>query len=302
MVPGADPDGQEPPLLIDMATHQRHVVAGDSFTIGRSRAADLVLDSPRISRQHAMLRRDEEGAYLFFDLNSSNGSWVDGKQVTKPQPLRDGSQIRLGPFGFTFHVFGGLDPPPPASELRPDATMVLVDRQPMVFVVADIHRFTSLSEGLKERAVADLLGPWYDRCRGLVEGQSGAVDKFIGDSVFAYWSGLAADTHAAAAACAESLARSLDDLPGFKGARLGVALHSGSAALSPAPGGAHTPLGEAVNLTFRLETLTREVPHSILASADFRERCPEPLAERFTSLGMHPLKGFRKQFEVYALT
>jgi adenylate cyclase len=287
------------PVLVDVLSGQRFEVF-DGFTIGRSPGVSMVIDSRRVSRQHAMVRC--EGAdFLFYDLKSSNGSWVDGRQVNQPVPLLNGSQLRIGSHGFTFYNGTGGPAPGANQALPPDATIVLIDRAPMIFLVADIHGFTTLSEGLDEGAVADLLGPWYDRCRGLIEGANGAVDKFIGDSVFAYWRAVGPEARVAAKACAESIAKSLQGLgDGMDAIRCGVALHIGTAAVGAIGRSSRTALGEAVNLTFRVEGLTRPLDRLVLATAAFFDGW-EIGQEEFDHCGSHSVKGFKKAVEVFAL-
>ena len=287
------------PMLIDMMSNERHVMVGDSFTIGRSPDADLVLDSKRVSRQHAMIRREGSG-FLLFDLKSSNGSWVDGREVEKPVALGDGSHIRIGSYGFTFYT-GADKAVAVTASLPPDATMVLIDREPMVFLVADIHSFTTFSEGRDEEQVAVMLSPWYDRCRKLVQDAGGTVDKFIGDSVFAYWRKVTPESCAAACECAEATVRSLEGLDGFDGGKVGAALHVGDAAVGAIGGGSRTALGEAVNLTFRVEGLTRPLGERMLATGAFLENAGDELGARFRSLGEQEAKGFKKRVEVFGL-
>lgn len=292
-------DAKPQPMLIDVMSNERHVMVGDSASIGRSPSCDVVLDSKRVSRQHAMIRR-EGGRFVFYDLKSSNGSWVDGMEVDKPVDLHNGSQVRIGNRGFTFYT--GADKAVAATAtLPPDATMVLIDRQPMVLLVADIQSFTTFSEGRDEEQVHELLTPWYDRCREHVGSAGGTVDKFIGDSVFAYWREVTPEVCAAACACAEGVARALEGLPGFEGGRCGAALHVGLAAVGAIGGGDRTALGEAVNLTFRVEGLTRTVGDGILVTRAFRDSCSDELATTFEPLGEHEVKGFRKKVEVFGL-
>jgi pSer/pThr/pTyr-binding forkhead associated (FHA) protein len=65
------------------------------LTIGRSVANDLVLHDGLISRQHAQIRRHEGGAVL-QDLDSTNGTFLNGKRISGPQALRPGDVVRLG--------------------------------------------------------------------------------------------------------------------------------------------------------------------------------------------------------------
>ncbi len=72
--------------------------------IGRS-SESLPLTDRTISRRHAELTPDE-GRWLIRDLNSSNGTFVNGVRVTESRMLRPGDQIRAGGTLITF----GEDP------------------------------------------------------------------------------------------------------------------------------------------------------------------------------------------------
>jgi hypothetical protein len=63
--------------------------------IGRGSNSDLQLDDPFVSVTHVMLKR-RNGVMLLADQQSSNGVYIDGKQVTKPVALLVGMQIQLG--------------------------------------------------------------------------------------------------------------------------------------------------------------------------------------------------------------
>ena len=69
---------------------------GAQFTIGRSRTADLRVDSERVSRIHAKFER--RGGDLFVeDVGSRNGTWVNGAVITEPRLLRAGDEVVVGP-------------------------------------------------------------------------------------------------------------------------------------------------------------------------------------------------------------
>ncbi len=71
------------------------------LTIGRSPQNQLVLDSPQISRQHAVLERPAEGApWSITDLGSMNRTYVNGDAVAQRQ-LAEGDVVRIGPFRLT---------------------------------------------------------------------------------------------------------------------------------------------------------------------------------------------------------
>ena len=72
----------------------RHPIAGNRLTIGRGSTADLKIDDPGISRNHAEVRVSGASVSV-HDLGSTNGITVDGRRVTDA-PLANGSQFRLG--------------------------------------------------------------------------------------------------------------------------------------------------------------------------------------------------------------
>lgn len=76
-----------------------------AFLIGRYTPADLVISSPRISRQHARITPLPVGVYELVDLGSQNGTFVNGRQLDHtPHPLKDGDEIVLGGVaGFRFY-------------------------------------------------------------------------------------------------------------------------------------------------------------------------------------------------------
>lgn len=64
------------------------------MTIGRAAGSDLRVDTPLASRLHALLSVREDGVYV-SDLDSSNGTYVNGRKIEKAQ-LRHRDVIRIG--------------------------------------------------------------------------------------------------------------------------------------------------------------------------------------------------------------
>jgi hypothetical protein len=57
-------------------------VTQDRFVVGRGAHCDLVIDSAKISREHASFFR-QDGGWWIEDLGSSNGTWLRGERVTR---------------------------------------------------------------------------------------------------------------------------------------------------------------------------------------------------------------------------
>jgi hypothetical protein len=57
-------------------------VTKDRFLIGRGKHCDLVVDSAKVSREHAAVVREPDGWYL-EDLNSANGTWFQRARIDR---------------------------------------------------------------------------------------------------------------------------------------------------------------------------------------------------------------------------
>lgn len=83
----------------------RVTLAAGEYTIGRDAAADVVLDSTTISRQHARLRVSDAGVAL-EDLGSKNGTFVGDRRVHGVVTLGDGDSLRFGNVPVTIRIGG----------------------------------------------------------------------------------------------------------------------------------------------------------------------------------------------------
>lgn len=70
--------------------------------LGRSGDIDIALADRLASRRHAMIRH-QDGQWLLEDLESRNGTWLDGRAV-HTEPLHDGSVVRIGMTELAFQV------------------------------------------------------------------------------------------------------------------------------------------------------------------------------------------------------
>ena len=68
--------------------------AGGRLVLGRSPGCQLVFDDDTVSRRHAELRMFD-GRWILRDLGSSNGTWVNGRQVIEAEVV-PGDEIQLG--------------------------------------------------------------------------------------------------------------------------------------------------------------------------------------------------------------
>jgi pSer/pThr/pTyr-binding forkhead associated (FHA) protein len=72
-------------------------------TVGREPAADVWLDSGSVSRRHARLLVADDGAQL-EDLDSKNGTSINGHSVREAAPLQDGDRLLIGAVPLTYRT------------------------------------------------------------------------------------------------------------------------------------------------------------------------------------------------------
>ena len=72
-------------------------------TIGRAGAADFCLDVPLVSWLHCRVEVGADGAMEVVDLDSTNGTWVDGVRVERAA-LRPGGVLRVGRIDFVLEA------------------------------------------------------------------------------------------------------------------------------------------------------------------------------------------------------
>ena len=68
----------------------------DEINIGREFSNDLVIDDIEVSRRHAKITYTDSHGYQLEDLNSTYGTFVNGKRITKRSIIKLGDKIGLG--------------------------------------------------------------------------------------------------------------------------------------------------------------------------------------------------------------
>jgi pSer/pThr/pTyr-binding forkhead associated (FHA) protein len=91
-----------PPARVSLELSAHHdapprsaTLSGGSLLIGREEG-DLRIEDLLVSRRHATLTIEDEGTVVLRDLESTNGTFLNGRLLTTPMPVRDGDDIRIG--------------------------------------------------------------------------------------------------------------------------------------------------------------------------------------------------------------
>jgi hypothetical protein len=83
-------DAAGPALYMMLEGGELDRIAKERFVIGRGKHCDFVINSGKVSREHAVIVRDN-GEFFIEDLGSSNGTWFN-KQRIKRRKVEDGDE------------------------------------------------------------------------------------------------------------------------------------------------------------------------------------------------------------------
>ena len=185
----------------------------------------------------------------------------------------------------------------------------------VVILFTDIEGFTALSEQMPAPVAADFLNAHFALVADCVEATGGTIDKFIGDSVMAFWG--APETYADAAdrACEAALAierriiarNRESSKTGDPIVRLRIGIHRGDVIVGNigSPGRVnYTLVGDPANVANRLSEAGRtrsDGVHEVMILLSGQVRASLLGAFALKSLGRQPLRGRREKVEVFSL-
>ena len=106
------------PFLTD-PNGKEHLLSEPVATIGRALECDLVVASKSVSREHARLHH-EGHRWFIVDLDSTNGTFLNGERVMSRLEILDGDNLKVGEVSFVFHDPDSTVSSNPRPELEVD--------------------------------------------------------------------------------------------------------------------------------------------------------------------------------------
>ena len=282
---------QEEGAWLEAADGKRHPIQG-SCSLGRTAANTIVLESSKVSRQHALIHLQNIGEPWLIDFGSSNGTFLNKRRIHQPVRLNDGDQITIGDEVFTFRQPEKISDEHKTVVTR--RTLREIENIPCWLLVADIRSFTPLSRRMQSEDLDVLLGAWIFDCKEIIENHHGIINKYLGDGFLAYWP----DT----ATTPEEIVAVISALKEFqkKGElNFRFVVHFGPVAIGGiASMGEESLMGSEVNLIFRLEKLASSIGEPCALSKAAHMKLGELVPVR--SLGEFELKGFEGKCAFFA--
>ena len=172
------------------------------------------------------------------------------------------------------------------------------DQQWVTILCCDIRGFTSLSERLTPSELIAFVNRLYERITRVVDERQGVIDKFLGDAVLCIFEGV--DSAERAVTCGAKMLTTVasfnseEGRPADHAVEIGIGLHTGPVILGTIGGSDRmdsTVLGLTVNLTKRLEEVTRSLGVDMLITDQVANKLPTGHGHQLRRLGEASLKG-----------
>jgi adenylate cyclase len=208
-------------------------------------------------------------------------------------------------------AFGQYLSPEVIRRLLTNPQLVEARKTNVSVMFSDIRGFTSISEKLDAQDLALFLNEYLSDMTRVVFKHQGTLDKYIGDAVMAFWGAPFEERDHAARSCEAALemmdhVRTLQkkwESEGKPHLEIGIGLNTGVASVGNMGSSlryGYTALGDAVNLTSRLEGMNKEYGTNILVT----ESCYEATKAAglvFRELDLIRVKGKLQPVTIYEL-
>lgn len=207
-------------------------------------------------------------------------------------------------------LFGQYVPPELVEELaeRPEALSMEGESREMTVLFSDVRGFTSVSEKLEARELAQLMNRFLTQQTAVIQRHRGTIDKYMGDAVMAFWGAPLPDPEHGLHALKAGLemlkaVRELDaefEARGWPRLEIGVGINTGRMNVGNMGSSfrmAYTVMGDAVNLGSRLEGLTKAYGVGLIVSESTRLAAPPDWA--FRELDAVRVKGKTEPVAIY---
>lgn len=177
-------------------------------------------------------------------------------------------------------------------------------QQEMSVFFADIRDFTRLSENMTPADNFQFINAYLSRMEPAITAHNGFIDKYIGDAIMALFGGIADDAVQAGITMLKSLAEynMTRGRPGRPKMQIGIGINTGLLMLGTVGGQNRmegTVISDAVNLSSRIEGLTKEYGVQLLISQHTLDRLVLPSEYAIRMIDQVQVKGKSELVTVY---
>jgi adenylate cyclase len=192
---------------------------------------------------------------------------------------------------------------------HPEKLVLGGEIKPITIMFCDIRGFTTLSEGLSAAELAQLINNFLTPMTEIIMAHKGTIDKYIGDCIMAFWNAPLDDPDHAknAVAAALDMRKRLIELndgwraQGKREIHIGIGINTGECCVGNFGSEQrfdYSLLGDPVNLSSRLESLTKQYHVDFIIGEDSAELLDEP---NLIELDLVAVKGKSRAVRIFTL-
>lgn len=256
----------------------------------------------------ANMKRTGEGAmnsYALVRTNDELGELTEGyNDMTRQISEYIGSINRINESYFRFVPRQFLDML--GKEAITDIQLGDQVQKEMSVLFTDIRDFTSMSEAMTLQENFDFINNYLGLMEPVISRNHGFIDKYMGDSIMALFSGKVENAINAAI----EMRRTLNDYnqvretEGKPPLNMGVGIHTGDLMLGVVGGHGRmegTVISDAVNLASRLEGLTKIYSSAVIISQDTLIKLDDPFRYSYRFLDIVKVKGKKESVYIFEI-
>ena len=138
-----------------------------------------------VSRAHALVQFTDSGSCYLYDLDSRNGTLVNGRRVSVPTMLRHGDRITIGPYTLGFVHEEPAQVPPAALPASPADTQA--SQQQVTTIVVNIRDYADLERRVGAPRLAEIVAALHQQAGPILEDMGAWTQKYVGSAILAIW-------------------------------------------------------------------------------------------------------------------
>lgn len=195
---------------------------------------------------------------------------------------------------------------------NPDKLRLGGERRECTVFFSDVRGFTSISESLPPERLVELMNDYLSPMTDIILRSGGVLDKYIGDAIMAFW-GAPIERPDQADVSAQVVLKMMEKLEelrrafpqkGFPPIDIGCGVNTGSMSVGNMGSSerfAYTVMGDSVNLSARLESITKEYGVRSIFSEFTVKKFKNPNAYFLRDMDDIVVKGKKEPVKIYEL-
>ena len=133
-----------------------------------------------------MVQFTDSGSCYLYDLDSRNGTQVNGRRVSVPTMLSHGDRVTIGPYTLAFVDEQTTATPPAARPSATPDTQVSAEQQ-VTTVVINVRDYADLERRVGEPRLAEMVAVLHQEAAAILEDMGAWTQKYVGPAILAIW-------------------------------------------------------------------------------------------------------------------